>query len=38
MTKPSTRSPGFRCTDCGATSLRWAGRCTECQAWGTVAE
>ncbi|MGH8962474.1 MAG: DNA repair protein RadA [Jatrophihabitantaceae bacterium] len=38
MTKPSTRSPGFRCTDCGATSLRWAGRCSECQAWGTVAE
>lgn len=28
----------FRCSDCGATSLRWVGRCTECQAWGTVAE
>jgi DNA repair protein RadA/Sms len=38
VTKPSARSPGFRCTDCGATALRWAGRCSECQAWGTVAE
>jgi DNA repair protein RadA/Sms len=38
VTKPSTRAPGYRCTDCGATALRWAGRCQECQAWGTVAE
>jgi DNA repair protein RadA/Sms len=30
--------PGFRCAECGTTSLRWAGRCTECQAWGTITE
>jgi DNA repair protein RadA/Sms len=30
--------PGFRCTECGASAPRWAGRCPECQAWGTLAE
>ena len=30
--------PAFRCTECGATSPKWVGRCGECQAWGTVAE
>ena len=40
MTKPSSKraAPAFRCGECGATSLRWQGRCAECQAWGTVAE
>ena len=39
VTKPSTaRTPAFRCSECGATSLRWVGRCPECQAWGTVTE
>jgi DNA repair protein RadA/Sms len=39
VTKPSSaRTPAFRCAECGATSLRWVGRCPECQAWGTVAE
>ncbi|MEY2849183.1 MAG: hypothetical protein RI885_1850 [Actinomycetota bacterium] len=28
----------FRCTECGWTTLKWAGRCGECQAWGTVIE
>ena len=28
----------FRCTECGWTSLKWAGRCGECRAWGTVVE
>ncbi|HEY3632590.1 MAG TPA: DNA repair protein RadA, partial [Jatrophihabitantaceae bacterium] len=37
MTKPS-RTAAYRCSECGATSLRWVGRCPECQAWGTVAE
>ncbi len=32
------KKPAFRCTDCGATSLRWVGRCPECQSWGTVDE
>ncbi|MDT4893338.1 MAG: hypothetical protein QOE97_2373 [Pseudonocardiales bacterium] len=39
MTKPSSRArPGYRCGECGATALRWVGRCAECQAWGTIAE
>lgn len=31
-------TPGFRCTECGWTTIKWAGRCGECQAWGTVVE
>ncbi|MDQ1486069.1 MAG: hypothetical protein QOJ62_1762 [Actinomycetota bacterium] len=26
----------FRCGECGWDSLKWVGRCGECQAWGTV--
>ena len=26
----------FRCTECGWSSIKWVGRCAECQAWGTV--
>ncbi|WP_150307691.1 DNA repair protein RadA [Planctomonas psychrotolerans] len=26
----------FRCTECGWTSIKWVGRCGECQRWGTV--
>jgi len=26
----------FRCTECGWSSIRWVGRCGECQSWGTV--
>ncbi len=29
-------APSFRCTECGWTSLKWVGRCGECQSWGTV--
>ena len=29
-------APNFRCTECGWTSLKWVGRCGECQSWGTV--
>lgn len=29
------RAP-YRCTECGWESLRWVGRCGECQAWGSV--
>jgi DNA repair protein RadA/Sms len=29
-------APSFRCTECGWTSIKWVGRCGECQAWGTV--
>jgi DNA repair protein RadA/Sms len=28
----------FRCTECGWTSLKWVGRCGECQSWGTVVD
>jgi DNA repair protein RadA/Sms len=28
----------FRCTECGWTTLKWAGRCGECQSWGTVVD
>ncbi|BDZ45171.1 DNA repair protein RadA [Naasia aerilata] len=28
----------FRCTECGWKTTKWAGRCAECQQWGTVAE
>ena len=28
----------FRCTECGWTTLKWAGRCGECQSWGTIVE
>ncbi len=31
-------TPGFRCTECGWTTIKWAGRCSECQEWGTVVE
>jgi len=28
----------FACTECGWTTVKWVGRCGECQAWGTVQE
>ena len=28
----------YRCTECGWQAAKWAGRCGECQAWGTVTE
>ncbi len=28
----------FRCAECGWTSVKWAGRCAECQQWGTVTD
>jgi len=39
MTKPARAAkPAYRCTECGADSIRWVGRCPECQAWGSVTE
>jgi DNA repair protein RadA/Sms len=35
MARPTT---DFRCTECGWTSVKWVGRCGECQAWGTVVD
>jgi DNA repair protein RadA/Sms len=31
-------APGYTCTECGWTTVKWVGRCGECQAWGTVVE
>ena len=28
----------YRCTDCGAEALRWAGRCETCGEWNTLVE
>src|SRR6478672_6500873 len=30
--------PAFRCSECGWETGKWVGRCSECQAWGSVAE
>ncbi len=30
--------PSYRCSECGWTTVKWLGRCSECQAWGTVEE
>lgn len=35
MARPTT---DFRCTECGWTSVKWVGRCGECQSWGTVVD
>lgn len=28
----------FKCAECGWTTVKWAGRCGECQAWGSLEE
>ncbi|TRY18577.1 DNA repair protein RadA [Tessaracoccus rhinocerotis] len=28
----------YQCTECGWTTVRWVGRCGECQTWGSVVE
>lgn len=33
-----SQRPGYTCLECGWTAAKWAGRCGECQAWGTVVE
>ncbi|GAA1352059.1 DNA repair protein RadA [Falsarthrobacter nasiphocae] len=33
--KPST---AYTCTECGWSTVKWVGRCPECQSWGTVEE
>src|SRR6478752_1499530 len=35
--RPPTAAP-YRCTEFGWTTLKWVGRCGECQQWGTVVE
>jgi DNA repair protein RadA/Sms len=36
-TKNGSR-PAYRCSECGWTTVKWVGRCGECQSWGTVVE
>ena len=36
MAKAKTEA--FHCTECGWTTVRWVGRCGECQTWGSVVE
>ena len=44
---PPTRTPpspsrttrlGYRCSDCGWTAVKWAGRCGGCATWGSLEE
>jgi DNA repair protein RadA/Sms len=35
MAKPASN---YRCSECGWTTAKWAGRCGECQEWGTVVD
>jgi len=32
------KAPAYRCAECGWSTVKWVGRCGECQAWGTVEE
>lgn len=34
----ATKTENYQCTECGWTTVRWVGRCGECQTWGSVAE
>ena len=36
MAKPS--KPDYQCTECGWETVKWVGRCGECQAWGSMVE
>ncbi|WP_310961439.1 DNA repair protein RadA [Nocardioides terrisoli] len=40
MTRTTRSAPrsGYQCSECGWEAVKWVGRCTECQAWGTVVE
>jgi DNA repair protein RadA/Sms len=38
VTVTRTSKAPLRCTECGWTTVKWVGRCGECQAWGTVSE
>lgn len=35
MAKPTTE---YKCSNCGATSMKWQGKCFECDSWGTMEE
>ena len=35
---PNLSQTIYECSKCGAQSTKWAGRCLECGAWGTLDE
>lgn len=37
-TRTAANRPTFHCTECGWQTVRWVGKCGECQTWGSVAE
>lgn len=36
--KKRAAAPSYHCTECGWTTIKWVGRCGECQSWGTIEE
>lgn len=38
MATPKAPKPIFVCTECGATTARWVGKCPECASWNTMEE
>ncbi len=38
MAKEKMQKSTFSCTECGATSTKWLGKCTSCQAWNCLIE
>jgi DNA repair protein RadA/Sms len=38
MGKSAAAATLYQCSECGWQTMKWAGRCGECQQWGTVAE
>lgn len=38
MASAGTVKTTFRCSECGWHTVKWVGRCGECQAWGSLAE
>lgn len=35
---PPKTKQSYKCAECGNVTIRWFGRCPECQAWGTIEE
>ncbi|GAA1705314.1 DNA repair protein RadA [Microbacterium sediminicola] len=38
MARRPASAAAFTCTECGWSTVKWVGRCGECQQWGTVVE
>src|SRR6476659_1684585 len=36
--RPTPARSAYGCSECGWTTVRWVGRCGECQVWGSVVE